>query len=62
MEYMSRNNDSANGPVMEEVVWNSSAIALTVGVVIVDDKGMRNSGIAMVAMRVHFRLAGQSWG
>jgi hypothetical protein len=60
MEYISRNNDNANGPVIEDEMWNSSAMALTVGVVIVDDNGIRNSGIEMVAMMVHFRFAGQS--
>jgi hypothetical protein len=29
---------------------------------IVDDNGIRNSGIEMVHMMVHFRFAGQSWG
>jgi hypothetical protein len=57
---MSKNNDNANGPVIEDETWKSSAMALTVGVVIVDDNGIRKSGIEIVAMIIHFRFAGQS--
>lgn len=40
------------GPVPDELMWNSLTIAVTSGVVVGDDSGIRNNRIETVAMTV----------